>query len=295
MATLRDEDQVNAGKLRQLREERGWNWAQVARLSSLSVSQVRALETGSTECFYSLQIKNNAARKVAHVLGVAEAEVIIPPALSHGHSTDSVAAADPVSVAVLAQAKDPVRAQSSVNLRSCISAAQASSWMGYGAMSLILIVGLGWYSQQTSNELGGSKQVTTEASAFVSDAALPTTELKDLRPAVNLAPASTAPADANCQFDTNAGVIQAKKPTKSSEQISLMPRQAGLLCVQDGSGKVRRENLKPGTWSTFNGKAPWHIYSEALPNTDVFFQGEKMRPTLASAHHMSLEDKQVEY
>jgi transcriptional regulator with XRE-family HTH domain len=72
-----EKNQVNGDKLRQLREARGWDVWHLARLSCLSVSQVQALESGGMACFYSQQIKHNAARKLANVLGVPESTVFM--------------------------------------------------------------------------------------------------------------------------------------------------------------------------------------------------------------------------
>ena len=268
------EVQVNGDKLRQLREARGWEWTQIARLSSLSVSQVRALETGSTQCFYSLRIKNNAARKVAQVLGIAESEVITvceapPSALDElAHSVTA-----PVPVAVhrwhLSRALHP------------------SSWMGYSVMALGMAVALGWYG--LSHTPAPSMRHGLQTSAPVT---LPTAQVLQEPKEFEMVPAAlTTAVDPACPFQVDAAVMQAKNPSKSPAQISLMPRQAGELCVQDGTGKVWRKALKPGAWSTFNGQAPWTIYSLALPYADVFFQGEKIRPAATPLHTMALSGK----
>lgn len=344
--TLTEEDQVNGDKLRQLREERGWDWAQIARLSSLSVSQVRALESGSTDCFYTPQIKNNAARKVAQIMGIAETLVVNAPKAPQSDVTTEEAidaritaipgAMTPVSAAVSMPTQTPFLSKP----RSVYAAAQASSWMSYGALTLLLVAGLGWYGLQPATPTMRPLGVMAQASANVPEVAAPTAAAKDTgavvavavavskapisetkpdlvkpKPApipapipapvqasrapgeVEMTPAAltplAAPTDATCAFDAHVAVLQVKNPTKSSAQISLMPRQAGLLCVQDGSGKVRRENLKPGTWSTFNGQAPWKIYSAVLPGVDVFFQGEKIRPASANALTISLNGKEL--
>lgn len=313
--TLTEEDQVNGDKLRQLREERGWDWAQIARLSSLSVSQVRALETGSMDCFYTLKIKNNAARKVARVFGVAEAEVI----------SVSEPTALPLEEVPLAHINPVPALRRAPHFHATT---RPASWLGYGAMTLALVVGLAWHSLQPSTSTSAPAWVTTAASATLPEPAVPQSVQKVIDPAVNSAavvanaavaiakanPAAVAaplqvarapgelemtpaslntPAEPTCAFDAHVAVMQAKNPTKSAEQISLMPRQAGALCVQDGTGKVWRQALKPGAWSTFNGQAPWKLYSAVLPGADVFFQGEKIRPVSDNAHTIALSGKLV--
>ena len=271
---LSAEVQVNGDKLRQLREARGWGWAQIAKLSSLSVSQVRALETGSTQCFYSLRIKNAAARKVSQVLGVAESEVIT---VCEAPSTPLEELANRVTAPGLV----------AVNRWHLSSSPHPSSWMGYGVMVLGMVAAVVWSGVRPATAPSMPKGLQTAAPVTLpKEQASPEPREFEMVPA-----ALTTAVDSACPFEADTAVMQAKKPSKSAAQISLMPRQAGELCVQDGTGKVWREALKPGAWSTFNGQAPWTIYSLALPYADVFFQGEKIRPAATPLHTMALSGK----
>lgn len=314
--TLTEEIQVNGDKLRQLREERGWDWSQMARLSSLSVSQVQALESGSVDCFYTLAIKNNAARKVAKVLGVPPNEVFIAqdnlPSPDQGEGHDHAMRFETVEI----QSRLP-------------AAAPRSSWLGYGVMSLGLVLCWVGFSMQQSTPsappeaLGAARStvVPDTASAIpssVSTPAQPTTAgsptptdspqavaqaatpaaspvasgpvSRPLTGEVELAPASLN-ADASCALDSDSTPLQPAKPTKSPEKVSLMFHKAGLLCVQDSTGKVWKEDLKPWVGRTFMGKAPWKLYSPVLTQADVFFQGEKIRVSGVSTQAITLTGK----
>ena len=278
MVKLIEEDQVNGDKLRKAREARGWDWSQVARMCSLSVAQVKALENGGTDCFYSLPIKNNAARKVALVLGVAD---VLNAAASQ--QTDNVMEA--ISLAAVTHPEAAVSGHSKLT--------SLPYWMGYSTLGLIfvmVVVGSGLQLKPSAPETGRSE--------VVGSLHPPPNPSSSERVAVvesEIVPASLViPSDPSCPFEGEVSVLEASNPTKSAEKVSLMLHKAGKLCVQDASGKVWQEELKPWMGRTFVGKAPWKLHSPALPNADVYFQGEKLKLTSASARTIALNGKEVQ-
>lgn len=328
MVTLTEEVQVNGDKLRQLRQERGWDWAQVARLSSLSVAQVQALESGSIECFYTLAIKNNAARKVARVLGAAESEV-----MTFSEKPDPLPVVDVSAPVVSVEAVEIQR-----NFRS---STPASTWLGYGVMSLGFVlcwVGYELHQRSSAPRPTGfmaaatatkSQSVTpnqnrdqplasttehlpenapvprAETAVAVAQATAPSAAQAPSTAASSVATGAVtrppsgevemAPASLNtdpaCAFDGDNTPLEAAHPTKSGEKVSLMFHKAGLLCVQDSTGKVWKEDLKPWVGRTYMGKAPWKLYSPVLSQADVYFQGEKIKVGGVSSPAVTLTGK----
>jgi len=57
--------------LRKQRENRGWTVNDIAARACLSVKQIRQLEEGGSESFYSSAVRLTAAKKVASLLGVS--------------------------------------------------------------------------------------------------------------------------------------------------------------------------------------------------------------------------------
>ncbi len=308
MVKLIEEDQVNGDKLRQAREAKGWDWVHVSRLCSLSVAQVKALENGGTDCFYSLPIKNNAARKVALVLGVADV-------LNATASQQADDAMDLISLAPVHHAEGASSGRSKPT--------RWTYWMGYSTLGLIfvtVVVGSGLHLKTSSSEVGRSEVVgslqkspnpsnserVAVAESVGSDLLqnqmrTPNGPMVAQVPAKNtpfeseIVPASLGmPSDPACAFEGEVSVLEASNPTKSAEKVSLMLHKAGKLCVQDASGKVWQEELKPWMGRTFVGKAPWKLHSPALPNADVYFQGEKLKLTSASARTIALNGKEVQ-
>ena len=310
-----EEDQVNSDKLRQLRQARGWDWEHIARLSSLSVSQVKELEEGGSACFYSVSIKNNAARKVAQILGVSEAEVITVREVPVAVQEELLPTAH-ITVPALNGAS---------NLKPT---PYLSTWMGYGVMSLLLVVGLSWYSLRPMKSPSAPARMMTAVSDPVpetvsseSNTVSPAASLNSALP-VNQVLAASAPmmpsptspqvpvkpdtsetelrpasllasADQTCPFDGDVAPLEVENPSKSSDKVSVMFRKVDVVCVQDSTGKVWRESIQPWTLRTFTGKAPWKLHSAALPSADVFFQGKKMPVAAVQSHTISLSAKPV--
>jgi transcriptional regulator with XRE-family HTH domain len=62
-------DRIIGEILREWRVSQQLEISELANSASLSVAQIQQLESGGVSLFYSASIKENAARKVAHILG----------------------------------------------------------------------------------------------------------------------------------------------------------------------------------------------------------------------------------
>jgi hypothetical protein len=202
--------------------------------------------------------------------------------------------------------------------------------MGYITMSLSLIAALLWWGLQRNAHVSpphnvGVQTVLTDPPSL----GAPVSAEKELAPNENAGPVTDAssvalaspvqpvapvfgqalpkPLDEEwtpasqqaqvrtenaCPFEENVSMLEAANPTKSAEKVSLMLYKAGLLCVQDATGKVWQEDLKPWLGRTFIGKAPWKIHSPVLPQADVYFQGEKIRLPSATSRTIALNGKE---
>nr|WP_255531373.1 helix-turn-helix domain-containing protein [Polynucleobacter sp. MWH-Post4-6-1] len=66
--------QVNGRAFQEARERLGISVKDLAKQSCFSVRQIEQIENGKSDAFYSLAIKANAAKKIAHLLKLSEAE-----------------------------------------------------------------------------------------------------------------------------------------------------------------------------------------------------------------------------
>lgn len=81
---------IDGSLLRLQRESRGWTMTDMAMRSCLSVKQIRQLEEGGSESFYSEAVKLTAAKKVASLLGLSTAQVLGQPQHSLPSSPDAL-------------------------------------------------------------------------------------------------------------------------------------------------------------------------------------------------------------
>lgn len=274
MTTHTEFERVNGRRMRELREAKRLTPEALARLSSLSLHQVLELENGGSQRFYSAKIKINAARKVAQVLAVDDAELLF----------EQPVVAQPLPP----ESTSPVQGDS---LKSSPTVAPQSSWASY-LIVLTVLLGSGFWWFQKSQKISiplfksTAQQVSQdEAMAASPGAGLPAAPFAT----TSASPSAVSPAAVSvpetlakvpdvqaCNFEGDSLVLQAQAPNKAPDKVSLMLRKQTDLCVQDSTGKVWREDLKPWLGRNFQGTAPWRLASSTLLEADVFFQGEKM-------------------
>lgn len=270
MTTYTDNERVNGRRMRELREAKGLRPEDLARLSSLSLQQVLELENGGSQRFYSAKIKINAARKVAQVLAVDDSELLFEPPV----------AAEPLPP----ESTSPVQPDA---LKLSQTVESSSSWAGYLIVLTVLLgAGFWWFQQSQIVSIPLFKSTAQpappeEVMASPTGAGLPAASsaaTSAFSPAVVSVPETLAkvPDVQACNFEGESLVVQAQAPSKAPDKVSLMLRKQTDLCVQDSTGKVWREDLKPWLGRNFQGTAPWRLVSSTPLDADVFFQGEKM-------------------
>jgi len=81
---MSDVSQIDGSAVRLCREAQGWAINDLAARACLSVKQVRQIEEGGLSSFYSESVKLTAARKIAGLLQLSEAQLFgqVPPAAS---------------------------------------------------------------------------------------------------------------------------------------------------------------------------------------------------------------------
>lgn len=294
MTTHMQDEQVHGARLRELREAQGWDVAELARLCSLSESQVLELENGGVQRFYSARIKINAARKVAQVLNVHEAELVREPIVLPVDTQQANPALSAASTEQERKGDGLVRKQ--------------SSWVGYIILFLVGAGAVAWWFVQPRSvpsvalpepEVLAPKlsDVAPSSSAIDTTPPPPVTapsapEIQTEAPKAELA--AKEPVREECKFDGDMVVLEPQTANKPPDKLSLMLRTPALLCVQDSTGQVWREDLKPWLGRNFFGKAPWKLSSTALHSADVYFQGEKMSIGSDKTHSITLKEKRVD-
>jgi len=72
---MSDVSQIDGQSVRRKRESLGWAVTDMATMACLSSKQIRQIEEGGLAAFYSENVKLTAARKVAGLLQMTDAEL----------------------------------------------------------------------------------------------------------------------------------------------------------------------------------------------------------------------------
>jgi CRISPR/Cas system CMR-associated protein Cmr5 small subunit len=67
-------------------------------------------------------------------------------------------------------------------------------------------------------------------------------------------------------------------------------RSAQTICIKDASGKLEKKSLEAGGSYSFYGKAPFVVMTSSLGQTDLFFQGYKVKIDNPNSKSIILEE-----
>jgi cytoskeleton protein RodZ len=300
--------------LKDLRTSAGLDIHEFSRAASISVAQLRQLEDGGNELFYSQTIKFQMGRKLLRKLGadvVRVAEEPVPETPSLFDFSPSPAKA-PSLEETLSAAPAPVLPQHQAPAKT-----SSKSWVPVLAgVGVLLIAGVFGSQLRSPSPDQSQKTDITPAPAVavtppaVRDTQPVTTTLVNPDVPVSTAPnAPAAPAvlptppvavapvaaptsnPSACRWDSGPGnSFMPRGMEKPSTYVHFVANANASFCVQDRNQKVTQVNLKAGEKLTVRGAAPWRIQNTQWADVAVFFQGYRM-PVPASATLVTLNPR----
>lgn len=302
--------------LKDLRTAAGLDIHEFSRAASISAAQLRQLEEGGNELFYSQSIKFQMGRKLllklgADVVRVAEEPVAETPSLfgfspspSQSPSLEETLSAAPTPVLPTPEAPTQTWNKRWVPVLS-----------GVGVLLLAGVFGAQLLG--TSNEPNTAVAQTpataaptpvvmtptaTTAVTLSNDVAKPegtaTLPMTPTAPTLAPTPLAQAPEPAapatnstGCQWSDGPGnSLMPRGMEKPSTYVHLVANADANICIQDRNKKITQLNLKPGEKITVRGTAPWRIQSNQWGELAVFFQGYRM-PVPATATWVTLNPR----
>ncbi len=303
--------------LKDLRTSAGLDIHEFSRAASISVAQLRQLEDGGNELFYSQRIKFQMGRKLLNKLGADVVRVREEPAPEtpslFGFSPSPANA--PSFEEVLSAAPTPVLPQPNTP-----SATWSKPWVsimaGVGVLALAGLFGSQLLTHSPDQQRATDEKPTPSVAlaptparaaepvttAMVSPALTPSAPAPSPvpvapPPAVTLPPVAAAPAPAPtsnpsaCRWDSAPGnSFMPRGMEKPSTYVHFVANADASICVQDRNQKVTQVNLKAGEKLTVRGAAPWRIQTSQWAGVGVFFQGYRM-PVPASASLVTLNPR----
>ncbi|WP_416558713.1 hypothetical protein ACHEXL_07490 [Limnohabitans sp. yimb22184] len=287
-------DRVRGELLREWRVSQQCDVTVLASSANLSVAQIRQLESGGVSLFYTPAIKENAARKVASLLGGDPAAVI-----------------HPIDDASVAQGPSVVEALAELSRQRAQAARPASvfSQAPRGLLGVLLTLGsfaAGLALLQHPVSSGGVRSLWHTPTASLAPALQP-----DTAPAVAVLaePASasepssvseSAPSpvaldqgatdNSLCQANKAPAVLTPASPSKAGDMVYLVAQKPGAICVVDGAGRSTVLALQSNEARSVYGPAPWRVHFEQPEQAQLYFQGVRLRLPDAGITTVALQE-----
>ncbi len=302
-------DQALGAYLSFLRVGAGLDTVVLARRVSLSPAQVAQLESGRSSLFYNHRIRLQAARKIILLLGgdLAKLPDHVPQSLSvpGGAVTHRPEATKPVAPQPT-QPTQPVRPAASSAATAQphgLPTRHLATALGLGAvlLGLGILAGTPWspavfptvaHPSETDSAVQavrpdvGATAASAEGAASadlkpmeVAAAVLPAGPMETLAPAVGDKSASKQGAELlACAWPSGAApAFQPQQARKPGDMVYVVSEVSQVLCVADADGKSQSKRLEAGQAQSYYGRPPWQLMSSALQQTQVYFQGYKVR------------------
>ena len=307
---------VRGGVLKKAREAKGLTVSELATKVCFSIKQIEQLENGEKSHFYSLAIKANAAKRVADELGISHEEVF-------DFGPDLVEAAKASQDSVIETAKPSPRPEAKPNatevadkkesqqkpaavkknteqkveqlerfeeaLPPAIQKNRSLYYLGGAAVVAaigIVILNMNEPQPIKPTEIAKLPSETISAEPKKEEAATPNPTAIASAPQL-----STSPAMDGCPSeDASTKSYRMSSASKPGNMVHVQSRSAQTVCVKDASGKLEKKSLEAGGSYSFYGKAPFVVMTSSLGQTDLFFQGYKVKIDNPNSKSIILEE-----
>jgi cytoskeleton protein RodZ len=307
---------VRGGVLKKAREAKALTVSELASKVCFSVKQIEQLENGEKSHFYSLAIKANAAKRVADELGISHEEVF-------DFGPDLVEAAKASQDSVIETAKSSPRPEAKPNATEVADkkesqqkpaavkknteqkveqlerfeeapppAIQKNRSLYYlGGAAVVAAIGIVILNMNAPQpikptEIAKLPSETISAEPKKEEAATPNPTAIALAPQLN-----TSQAIDSCPSEDAASKsYRTSSASKPGNMVHVQSRSAQTICVKDASGKLEKKSLEAGGSHSFYGKAPFVVMTSNLGQTDLFFQGYKVKIDNPNSKSIILEE-----
>jgi cytoskeleton protein RodZ len=307
---------VRGGVLKKAREAKGLTVSELATKVCFSIKQIEQLENGEKSHFYSLAIKANAAKRVADELGISHEEVF-------DFGPDLVEAAKASQDSVIETAKPSPRPEAKPNATEVADkkesqqksaavkknteqkveqlerfeeapppAIQKNRSLYYlGGAAVVAAIGIVILNMNEPQpikptEIAKLPSETISAEPKKEEAATPNPTAIALAPQLN-----TSQAMDSCPSEDAASKsYRTSSASKPGNMVHVQSRSAQTICIKDASGKLEKKSLEAGGSYSFYGKAPFVVMTSSLGQTDLFFQGYKVKIDNPNSKSIILEE-----
>jgi transcriptional regulator with XRE-family HTH domain len=312
---------VRGEVLQKAREAKGLSVSELATKVCFSIKQIEQLENGEKSHFYSLAIKANAAKRVADELGISHDDVF-------DFGSDLVEVAKAPQISPVENTKPPISSEVQINSaqdvekkasqkkrpqpKSAAPKQDAEQKVGqlerfeeapppviqknrnlyyYGGATVLAAIGVVVLNMNQpqpikATELAKLPSETISTEPKKEEVAAPNSAVIASTP--QLSPSQTI--DGCPSEDASAKSYRMSAASKPGNMVYVQSRTAQTICVKDASGKVEKKSLEVGGSYSFYGKAPFVVMTSSLGQTDLFFQGSKVKIDNPNSKSIILEE-----
>ena len=289
------------------RERLGLSTEVLALSACLSKKQIEQIENGEQSAFYSAALKLRSAQKVAIILGLEEAdylevEIEAPPApaavvLSEPEPTRTLAPTplpvleieiekDKVSTPILKPGTAPTDLQIKDKQRKLFLYASVA------AAFVFAIIHFGNDVVTVSAPVPTAPLVA--APALIKEVSIPAPEPTPVAMIEPNAKPAAVISDVACPKPENNPVMyKTSSPSKAGDMVYVQSLSQQVVCVIDAAGKEQSKTLEAGASYSFYGAPPFKLLTTNLAQTEIFFQGLRVRPSNPEAKTLILEETKL--
>jgi transcriptional regulator with XRE-family HTH domain len=128
-----------------------------------------------------------------------------------------------------------------------------------------------------------AKQEVTPAASELSTVALNNQPNPKVSPAIA--------SDIACpKIDGNPFIFKTSFPSKAGDMVYVQSLSQQVICVIDAAGKEQSQSLEAGAGYSFYGAPPFKLLTAGLAQTEIYFQGMRVRPSNPAAKTLILEE-----
>ena len=268
---------VDGALLKKLREDAGVEITTLARLHSLSTSQIKQLENGGDSSFYTPSIKLATGRKLLMHFGADIQSLEQVPEQPPAQDLET-----PAKAVDATQATD-VELEKKNSLLSL-------QIVGAAVVLISLIYWSFFHSAVVSDKepvAVGKKPMATSPIAAMAN------ETKPNSSTVSTSAELRKESPQECKWGNEPSSLFASQPTKPGDYVHVIANTDGSICVRDATSKVQILHLTSSQSQTIRGRAPFEIFSNNLNEFKLFYQGNLLRLPSSNTKNITLKEQQI--
>jgi DNA-binding XRE family transcriptional regulator len=270
---------VDGALLKKLREDAGVEVTTLARLHSLSTSQIKQLENGGDSSFYTPSIKLATGRKL-----LMHFDADVQPLEEEVEINQTQTSEPEITAAIDRKSIDTQQNRNSLQFQII------------GVLVVIIVIALSnGYLSSAETETKPSN--LTKQSEITKSIAENTEEPKsiDVNSEVLKNPSikTTNLNVSGCEWSNQAKSIAGYQPTKPGDYVHVVANSDGAICVKDATSKLQVLNLKNSQSQTVRGSPPFEIFSNNLHQFQLFYQGNLLKLPSNEVKNITLEEQKI--